>query len=85
VGPLPRHDSEHLEIAAKDGRAVVTYNRDDFLELTHAALATGTPHLGVVVVTRKLKRDAPLVAHALKRWCAVRPAMQPYEVAYLSG
>lgn len=85
VGPLPRHDHEHLDIAARDRRMVVTNNRDDFVDLTHTALAVGKPHAGVLVLARKLKRDAPIVAHALRRWSAARAPLQPYEIQYLSG
>jgi hypothetical protein len=85
AGPLPRPDPEHVAIAAADGRAVVTYNRDDFQACSRDCLAAGKPHAGVLVVVRSIPRNGSAVAHALKAWCASRPPLQPYEVQYLSA
>lgn len=89
VGPTPRADSEHLATAAADGRIVVTYNRNDFIQCTHDAFAAGRPHAGVLILTRKLPRDPARVAHALARW-AVRaastfgpPPLQPYTIDFV--
>lgn len=85
VGPLPRTDPEHIALAAAEGRAVVTYNRDDFLEYTIDFFAAGKPHAGVLVVVRSIPRDGAAVAHALERWCGERTPLQPYELQYLSA
>lgn len=91
IGPLPRPDVEHLAIAAADGRIVVTYNRDDFLEATRDAFAAGRPHAGLLILTHKLPRDAARVAHALLRWAVAAPQrhgpppLQPYMVDFLSA
>jgi hypothetical protein len=85
VGPLPKPDPVHIALAAADRRAVVTYNRKDFLKYTKDCLAAGKPHAGVLVVVRALPRDGAAVAHALERWCAGRPPLQPYEIQYLSA
>ena len=90
VGPVPRPDAEHLAAAAAAGRIVVTYNRDDFLQCTRDAFASGRPHAGVLILTRKLPRDAARVAHALARWVERAehtfgpPPLQPYTVDFLS-
>lgn len=85
AGPIPRPDPEHLAAAAAAGRTVVTYNRDDFIEATRDAFAAGKPHAGVLVLTHKLPRDGARVAHALARWCAERPPLQPYGIDFLSS
>jgi hypothetical protein len=90
VGPIPRPDEVHLATAAADGRIVVTYNRDDFIECTRDAFAAGLPHAGVLILTRRLPRDPARVAHALARWeqRALRaygpPPLQPYVIDFLS-
>ena len=86
---LPQDDPVHLETAARDGRIMVTYNRNDFLVATRDAFASSEPHAGLLILTRKLPRDAARVAHALERWVEKRRAegawpMQTYEVAFLS-
>ena len=85
VGPTPRPDAEHLDAAARDGRIVVTYNRNDFIEVTRDAFAAGKPHGGVLILTRKLPRDPARVAHALARWTEARGTLGPYEIDFLSG
>lgn len=84
-GPTPRPDPEHLAAAAADGRAVVTYNRDDFITATRDAFAAGKPHAGVLILTRKLPRDPARVAHALLRWSRERPPLPPYGIDFLSA
>lgn len=86
---LPQDDPVHLSTAACDGRVMVTCNRDDYLVATRDAFASGTPHAGLLILTRKLPRDPGRVAHALARWVERRRAegawpMQPYEVDFLS-
>lgn len=85
VGPLPKRDPEHIALAAADKRAVVTYNRKDFLRFTKDCLATGKPHAGVLVVVPHVPRDGEALAHALRNWCEQRPPLQPYEIQYLSA
>ncbi|CAN5877684.1 hypothetical protein BH23GEM9_BH23GEM9_08390 [soil metagenome] len=68
---------------------MVTCNRDDFLVATRAAFTSGSPHAGLLILTRKLPRDPERIAHALKRWVERRRAeggwpMQEYEVDFLS-
>jgi hypothetical protein len=87
---LPRDDPVHLGTAARDRRIMVTYIRDDFLMATRDAFASGAPHAGLLILTRRLPRDPARVAHALARWVRKRREeggwpMQAYEVDFLSG
>ena len=79
-----REDAEQLAAAASESRILVTYNRDDFIQLTLQAFAGGKPHFGVLVLTRKMPRDAARVAHALERWCREAPPLPAYAIAFLS-
>jgi predicted nuclease of predicted toxin-antitoxin system len=85
VGARARSDMEQLALAAAESRMVVTYNRDDFIEVTTQALAAGRPHAGVLVVVSTVPRDGAAIAHALRRWSEKRAPLQPYELQYLSG
>jgi predicted nuclease of predicted toxin-antitoxin system len=86
---LPQDDPFHLETAARDRRIMVTYNRDDFIVATDAAIRMQGPHVGLLILTRRLPRDPARIAHALERW--VRPRerdgswpMQSYEIDFCS-
>jgi hypothetical protein len=63
---------------------MVTYNRDDFLGPTLSTLAAGKPHAGLLIVVPGVPRQGPAIAHALQRFSAARPPLQPYEVQFLS-
>jgi predicted nuclease of predicted toxin-antitoxin system len=84
VGPDGLEDVEHLDTAASQGRIMVTYNRDDFLDLTFAAFAAGKPHFGLIIFTRRLPRDGARLAHALERWCREKPPLQAYGYDFVS-
>jgi len=86
---LPQDDPIHLGTAARDGRIMVTYNRNDFLVATRDAFGAGGPHAGLLILTHKLPRDPARIAHALARWVEKRSErgawpMQEYEVDFLS-
>lgn len=75
--------------AARDGRIMVTYNRNDFLLATRDAFGSGGPHAGLLILTHRLPRDPTRHAHALARWVEERKEgggwpMQEYEVDFLS-
>ena len=47
----------------------MTRNRNDFIELMRRAYQTGSPHAGVLIVTRSLpNRRAEQLAAALVQW-----------------
>jgi predicted nuclease of predicted toxin-antitoxin system len=85
AGLRGREDVEQLEWAAARSRVIVTYNRNDFLELTRSRAATGKPHAGVLIVVAGVPRRAAAIAHALQRFSAARPPLQAYEVQFLSA
>ena len=67
----------------------MTYNRNDFILATRDAFASGLPHAGVLILTRKLPRNSAHVAHALQRWVLKREErgtwpMQAFEIDFLS-
>lgn len=80
VGRRGWSDPEQLEFARVDGRIFITRNRDDFLRLARAAFASGQPCAGVLVIPVTVpNRDAPRMAHALKRWDDLHPHSTPTE------
>ena len=86
---LPQDDATHLQAAARDGRVMVTYNRNDFLLATRDAFSSGQPHAGLLILTHRLPRDPSRIAHGLARWVEGRKEterwpMQAYEVDFLS-
>jgi hypothetical protein len=62
-------DPDVFEIAQAQGRAVITYNRDDFEAIVRECAGQGREHHGLVVVhpVRFPSRDFARIANALKR------------------
>ncbi len=91
VGRLELDDDDHLRWAAREGRIVVTRNRDDFIEWTTAFFQRGEPHTGVLIVPTALSIQRPeRIAHAVRRWAEStherfgdRP-LSPYFIDFLS-
>ena len=48
-GKLGLGDSEQLAFAAMHGRAILTHNRNDFLELARTYYAAGNNHSGIII------------------------------------
>jgi hypothetical protein len=48
-----REDEEHLVFAAQQGRAVLTFNVQDFMPLHEQFLAAGREHAGIVFSTEE--------------------------------
>jgi hypothetical protein len=71
VGNTQLDDRAQLEHATREGRAIVTANVVDFIELAHEAVATNTEHAGIVLVPSSFRGDelqaiADAIVDALK-------------------
>lgn len=79
-------DGEQLDFAAREGRTMVTRNRDDFIALTVEAFRTNAAHAGVLIVPRSLPNHRPeAIAHALRRWHEAHPDPGSHFLDILSG
>lgn len=80
-------DRRQLRGAAADGRALVTYNRDDFRELTVEFFQAREPHSGVVIIPHTLRDDRPgRVAASLEKYEEARAGepLEPYSYDFLA-
>jgi predicted nuclease of predicted toxin-antitoxin system len=91
VGMADAPDDEVLRWAARQGRIVVTRNRDDFIEWTTMFFHRAAPHAGVLVVPTHLSIQRPeRLAHALRRWVESMTGilsgqpLSPYFIGYLA-
>jgi predicted nuclease of predicted toxin-antitoxin system len=50
-------DEEQLAWAAEDRRCIVTYNRDDFIELVARWFETGREHSGVLIISSRIPKQ----------------------------
>lgn len=50
-------DAEQLDLAAEDGRCLITGNIEDFVALTHAYQAEGRRHTGVIGVPSSIRTN----------------------------
>lgn len=71
VGNSQLGDRAQLEYATHEGRAIVTRNVVDFLELARGAVATNTRHAGIVLIPSSFRGDeyqaiAEVIVAALK-------------------
>ncbi len=57
VGNAQLDDRGQLEYATRDGRAIVTGNVVDFIQLAREAVATNTDHGGIVLVLSSFRGD----------------------------
>ena len=57
IGNTHLDDRAQLKYAAREGRAIVTANVVDFIQLAHEAVATNTQHGGIVLVPSSFRRD----------------------------
>jgi len=57
VGNVQLDDRAQLTCATRDGRAIVTANLVDFIELAHEAVASNTEHAGIVLVSSSFRGD----------------------------
>jgi predicted nuclease of predicted toxin-antitoxin system len=85
VGAEGCSDAEQLDRAAREGRCVVTRNRDDFIRLTVEYYQMQHPHHGILIVTPRFpgNRFAAL-ATALAKYAQRHPHGLPaYTVDFL--
>ena len=57
VGNVQLEDRAQLAYATREGRAIVTANVIDFIELAHEAVATNTEHAGIILVPSSFRGD----------------------------
>ncbi len=57
AGNIQLDDRRQLDYATREGRAIVTANVVDFIELAHDAVATNTEHAGIVLIPSSFDRD----------------------------
>jgi predicted nuclease of predicted toxin-antitoxin system len=60
-------DEEQLAFAAREGRAILTFNIRDFAPLHSQWLAAGRPHAGIIVSRQMGRREYVLLLHRLLR------------------
>jgi predicted nuclease of predicted toxin-antitoxin system len=69
IGRRGMPDDDQLRWAAREGRILITRNRDDFIEWTVAFFQRGEPHAGVLLITTLLSIQSPArVVHAIGHW-----------------
>ena len=73
IGNTQLDDRAQLEHATREGRAVVTANVVDFIQLAHEAVATNTEHGGIVLVPASFRGDEFQAIAA-----AIFEALKPY-------
>jgi hypothetical protein len=80
-------DEEQLDFAARQGRCLVTFSRDDFIELSRMYLDAGRRHSGVIIVPYTFRGDEfKQTAKALVAFASRNPkGLPPYTVAFLSS
>jgi hypothetical protein len=71
LGNVQMDDRAQRAYATQEGRAIVTANVVDFVELAHEAIAANTEHAGIVLVPSSFRRDefqaiADAIVKALK-------------------
>jgi hypothetical protein len=57
VGNAQLDDRAELAYATQEGRAIVTANVTDFVELAREAVATNTEHAGIILVPSSFRGD----------------------------
>ena len=85
-GNFGSEDGAHLAFAAKEGRCLVTRNRDHFIALTVRFFEEERPHAGVLVVPYTMPSDRfRLIAGAISQYDSDHPeGISAYGLDYVS-
>lgn len=80
-------DDEQLDFAAREGRCLVTFNRNDFIQLSRMYLDSNRSHCGVIVIPSSFKgNDFAGIAKALAVFASLyEHGLQAYTVIFLSA
>ena len=86
LGYSGTQDEVHLQLAAADGRAIVTRNYRHFVELTESFRERQLPHAGVVLVPTSIpSEDFGGLAAAIEAVAGLHPdGLPPYTIMWLS-
>ena len=78
-------DQKQLEFAVSEGRALVTRNRDDYIQLTVRFFNDYRPHHGVLIIPHTIPGDDfSLIARALEGYASNHPeGTEPYTIDFL--
>lgn len=85
VNMIQAADIEQLAYAASTGRAMVTRNRNDFIQLTVQFFNGYRTHHGVLILPYTIAGDKfQLMADRLRKYAIKHPAgMEPYSIDFL--
>jgi predicted nuclease of predicted toxin-antitoxin system len=68
VGNLQLDDRAQLAWATRHGRTIITANVRDFVRLAHEAVATNTPHAGILLIPSSFAgHEFRAIADAIRR------------------
>ena len=78
-------DEEQLEEAAKEGRAHVTRNRDDFILLSVRFFEDLKPHHGLIIISHSISGSDNLLARLLSEYAQRHPkGLEAYTIEFVS-
>ena len=85
VGARGWPDQQQLEYAAREGRCLVTRNRNDFIRLTVDFFNAQQPHFGVLIISYGFPGDAfQIIAEKLATYAQDHPQGLPsYAIDFL--
>lgn len=71
-------DNKVLEVAAREGRIVVTFNVRDFVPLLQDWASSGTSHNGCILLKGIRQNEFGVIICGLRRWLADRPKREDW-------